>query len=201
MAAIEPSGMDLIDTVRAAVVPVGLNLIGVVSASDYDTEVESSRQLVSLAPGTQTAIVIGHGGGEFWSRFAARPDRDVSVTDPLDAYTRVVVARALADVLPTGSQIIFPFDFPATPVSFQRLARLAGLAVPSLLGVLIHPEFGPWVALRAAALLPCAVALPGPATDFDPCPTCVERACIASCPAGAVTSAGWDIPKIGRAHV
>src|SRR5262249_30131946 len=33
-----------------------------------------------------------------------------------------------------------------------------------------------------------------PADGFDPCPQCTERACIAACPGGAATAAGWDVP-------
>ena len=35
----------------------------------------------------------------------------------------------------------------------MHLARAAGLAGPSFLGVVIHPVYGPWMALRAALLI------------------------------------------------
>ena len=176
-----------------ALAPFGLNLIGVASAAAYDAGVDPGQSLARLAPQAQTVLVIGNGGGTFWEGFVAARARG-EASNPLDAYTRATVARVLAGRLPATSQIIFPFDYPTVPVSFQRLAVLAGLGSPSLLGVLVHPTFGPWIALRAAVLLPSAAVAPRPADGFDPCPTCVERACIPACPAAAVTTAGWNIP-------
>jgi epoxyqueuosine reductase QueG len=77
----------------------------------------------------------------------------------------------------------------------MHLARAAGLAGPSILGVVIHPVFGPWIALRAALLVGQELSAPPIAQGFDPCPGCTERACVAACPAGAVSGEkGWDIP-------
>jgi len=77
----------------------------------------------------------------------------------------------------------------------MHLARAAGLAGPSFLGVVIHPVYGPWMALRAALLINQELHVEPTATGFDPCPTCVERACMAACPASAISAQkGWDIP-------
>ena len=195
MAAVEGSGTGLVTAVSTAVAPLGLNLVGAVSIAAYDAGLAPQQpSLAALAPDAHSVLVLGHGGGAFWTGFAAHVSADPARPDPLDAYTRAAIGTALADCLPASSRLIFPFEFPTVPVSFQRLAVLAGLGSPSLLGVLVHPEFGPWIALRAAVLVPIWVTAPAPAAGFDPCPTCVERACIASCPAGAVTSAGWNIP-------
>jgi len=62
-------------------------------------------------------------------------------------------------------------------------------------GVLVHPIYGPWMALRAAILVRGRLEAPRPADGFDPCPTCRERSCITACPAGAVGPAGWNVPR------
>ncbi|MGH7837456.1 MAG: hypothetical protein ACREQC_06470, partial [Candidatus Binataceae bacterium] len=73
--------------------------------------------------------------------------------------------------------------------------KLAGIAGPSILGVVVNPVFGPWIAFRAAILIDREIDAPGSAIGFDPCPTCTARSCIPACPVGAVSSAaGWDIP-------
>ena len=73
--------------------------------------------------------------------------------------------------------------------------RAAGLAGPSILGVTIHPVYGPWMALRAAVLINYELDTEPVAANFDPCPTCTERACIAACPANAISvEKNWDIP-------
>ena len=95
-----------------------------------------------------------------------------------------------------GAELRLPFRASEPPLSFVHLAEAAGLGRRSLLAVLIHPEFGPWIALRGALLIDAAIEAPRPAAHFDPCPRCIERPCIGACPASAVAyPAGWDVPR------
>ncbi|HEV7732510.1 MAG TPA: hypothetical protein VGR62_10135 [Candidatus Binatia bacterium] len=179
-----------LDGLRARLVPMGLDLLGVASAATYDATVPAPHRLAHIAPGMRSAIVIGNGGRAFWDAFQRA---EMMGPDPLDAFTRTVVTQAL-DPLPAGARVVYPFDHPGTPVSFVHLAECAGLGRRSLLGMLVHPEYGPWMALRAAVLLPETLD-PSPVPAFDPCPACVERPCISACPAGAVGTTGWDVPR------
>jgi hypothetical protein len=177
--------------------PHGLNLVAAAPVAAYDAGLPVERTLARYMPTARTAIVIGNGGGAFWDAFRARwhhPELARS-PDPLDAFTREVVETTTATVVPPPVRILYPFRFSVEPISFMRLADCAGLGRPSLLGVLIHPRYGPWIALRAALLVPEEVVAPRPADGFDPCPGCGERACMVACPAGAVSDAGWDIPR------
>ena len=149
-----------------ALAPYGLNLVGTTAVDAYDAAVPPALGLRRLLPAARTAIVIGNGGGAFWAAFR----------DSCRAH-------------PEHEREPDPID------AFTRLAECAGLGRPSLLGVLVHPVFGPWIALRAALLVPLILAAPRPADGFDPCPGCTERACVDACPAGAVTAAGWDVPR------
>lgn len=189
----------LVDAVERALAPHGLNLVGATTLAAYDAAVPAVHRLAAIAPGMASALVIGNGGRAFWDAFrafcSAHPGHDAT-PDPIDAFTSRTIDEHLAPVLggrPT--RILYPFRFPAEPVSFVHLAECAGLGRRSLTGVLVHPVFGPWIALRAAVLVRDRIEAPRPADGFDPCPTCVERACIAACPAGAVTPAGWDVPR------
>ena len=172
---------------------VGLNVVGATSIAAYDVRVAPPQRLAPHASEARTAIVVGNGGGAFWAAFRAAHARDGSSADPLDRFTRDVVATATADV--AGARTVFPFDATPTLVDFQTLAELAGLGRRSLVGVLVHPEYGPWLALRAAILVREDVRAARPADGFDPCPGCVERPCITACPAGAVGADGWDVPR------
>jgi epoxyqueuosine reductase QueG len=177
----------------------GLNLIGAASPRSYDALVPPEYALARLLPGARSAIVIGNGGPAFWGAFRAfcRAHPEVErQSDPLDAFTATVIEEAVWPVVGAlPSRIVYPFRFPADPVSFVHLAECAGLGRRSLLGLLVHPTFGPWIALRAAVLLPVVLATARPADGFDPCPTCIERACVSACPAGAIGDGGWDIPR------
>ena len=197
--------MALFRDITTALAPVGLNLIGTTAMSDYEALVPSQYHLKPRFPETETVIVIGNGGGEFWKHFReyaeARPGYFQQHDHPLDAYTVAVLRARLTPLLDAARaqyRLIYPFQFfSGLTVSFMHLAQAAGLSRPSILGVQLHPRYGPWLAWRAAVLIDHALpALPAPAQDFEPCATCVERPCIAACPAQAVSAEeGWDLPS------
>ncbi len=194
--------MDLLQNITAALAPHGLNLIGTTTVSAYEALVPVPYHVASLLPQAKTLVVIGNGGGEFWTGFRAycdeRPTYRQDHEHPLDDYTVEVIERVLTPYLEESGatyRYLYPFRFWAEPVSFMHLARAAGLAGPSILGVVIHPVYGPWLALRAALLIDRELSTLPLAPGFNPCPTCRERACMTACPAGAVsTEKGWDIP-------
>jgi hypothetical protein len=147
-------------------------------------------------------VVIGNGGAAFWRAFKAHAagnrgwfERD----NPLDDFTRELVEQEI--VMPIRNAgvrciAVYPFGGGRPTLNFMQLGTLAGLAGPSIIGVVVHPRFGPWLAFRAALLLDRDLDHPGDAIGFDPCPTCRVRSCISACPAAAVSfPSGWNIPK------
>ena len=169
---------------------VGLDLVGTTSIASYDARVAPARRVEPRAPGARALLVIGNGGRAFWDRFRAHAALDGP--DPLDRYTRAVVVEATQPI--AAGSYHYPGD-EGDALDFQALAHAAGIATPSLLGLLVHPVYGPWMALRAAITLPEMVDLPRPADGFDPCPTCSERPCMAACPVGAVDRDGWSAAR------
>jgi hypothetical protein len=190
----------LLERLRTRLAPHGLNLVGTTEIAAYDAVVPPAWVLGPRAGDARTAVVIGNGGAAFWAafrRYLAADPAAGRMADPLDAFTRHVVGEAIAPLRDElrAPRVVYPFEIQTLPVSFVHLAECAGLGRRSLLGVLVHPEYGTWMALRAAILVPFALAAPRPADGFDPCPTCVERPCIPACPVGAVGPAGWDVPR------
>lgn len=180
-----------------ALAPFGLNLIGVTTPAAYDALVPPSHRLGPRVAGA--IVVIGNGGGGFWSAYRDHLSRHPGWAErahPLDDFTTFVMeehAVPIAERLGVRPQLRLPFR--ETALSFVHLAEAAGLGRRGLLRVLLHPEFGPWLALRGALLVADAPAAPRPAAGFDPCPSCRDRPCVAACPGGAMTAAeGWDVP-------
>ena len=197
----------LVTELTRALAPFGLNLVGVTTAAAYDALVPASHRLAAegsppdaTRPGA--IVVIGNGGGGFWSAYRdhlVRHPEHAGREHPLDDFTRSVLA---ANALPVAERLglrpvlRLPFEATTPPVSFVHLAEAAGLGRRGLLGVLLHPEFGPWMALRGALLVAEAAPAARPAAGFDPCPSCIERPCLAACPGEAVSYPdGWDIPR------
>lgn len=194
--------VNLIRSITTALAPRGVNLIGTTTVTDYEALVPSQYHIASLLPGVKTLVVIGNGGGQFWHGFRAycaeHPNYLQEHEHPLDDYTVELIESTLTPILTRTEaryRYCYPFRFWTEPVSFMHLARAAGLAGPSILGVTIHPVYGPWMALRAVVLIDQELYAEPAAAGFDPCPTCVERACVTACPASAISAEkGWDIP-------
>jgi hypothetical protein len=178
---------DIVAALRARLAHVGLDLVGATSVAAYDARMTAGQGLAPRAPEARGIVVVGNGGAALWRTFRAAVPAPAG-DDPLDAFVRDGVLQAVRDV--AGARVCWPSE---ARVDFRLLGELAGLGRPSLVGVLIHPVYGPWIALRAAILVPADVVAPRPADGFDPCPTCVERPCIAACPVGAIGPRGWDV--------
>ena len=191
----------LLEIVRAVAAPLGLNLIAATPSALYDAEAAPAMRASSIDPACRSIIVAANGGGGFWREFKRHAERNpgwMERENPLDDFTRTAVESRIAPVIrEAGFRCIpaFPFMGGAS-LNFMLLGRLAGIAGPSIIGVLVHPSFGPWIAFRAALLVDAEVDEPGGAAGFNPCPSCATRSCIAACPAAAVSfPAGWDIPR------
>ena len=188
----------ILDPIRVAAARNGLNLVAATTAQRYDDAVTAPYRVDAIAPCARSIIVIGNGGGAFWKSFQKHAGENpdwMTHENPLDDFTRVVIERDVAPLVKSAI-IVYPFMSSGPTLNFMAAGKAAGLAGPSIIGVMVHPIYGPWIAFRAAILLEETIDAPGQAYGFDPCPTCTARTCISACPADAVSLAsGWDIPK------
>jgi epoxyqueuosine reductase len=191
-----------LDKIRRAAAPHGLNLVAATLVARYDAAVKEISRASAIDPAARSIVVIGNGGGALWTALKAHASRNPgwwNRENPLDDFTREVVERDLATpIRETGRRCttVYPFMNNSRTLSFIELGKIAGIAGPSILGVTVHPLYGPWIAFRAALLLAEEIDSPGEALGFDPCPQCTARSCIPACPANAVSiESGWDIPK------
>ena len=191
-----------LESIRRAGAPHGLNLVAATPVERYEAAITKGIRARELAPDARSIVIIGNGGGDLWAVLKRHTVANPGWMDrehPLDDFTRATVESSIAAPLrETGHRctVVYPFMGDGRTLNFMELAKIAGLAGPSIIGVAVHPVFGPWIAFRAALLIDELIDAPGPAASFDPCPTCIPRSCIAACPVSAVSLAGgWDIPK------
>lgn len=151
-----------------------------------------ARAPAELHPDYRRAVLLGSGGGRFWSNFrAARSAPPRPEENPLDRYTERVV-----EPLIEGLRAADPAAVAAYPFTHDRqLLPFLGLieSVPALqtrpFGIPIDGSHGPWFAWRAAIL----TATPYPPTEWlpeAPCAAC-DAPCVRICPVQAVDVAGF----------
>jgi hypothetical protein len=143
----------------------------------------------------RTIALIGVVGRRGWEAFAAAPESRDGAADPLDRFSR----RVIGDLAETFEAIaLFPFGGPPY-WPFQRWSQRAESVRPSPLGLLIHPVAGLWHSYRGALGLRQALDVPAVAPQPSPCESCAERPCLAACPVGAFTGAGYEVDAcLGR---
>ena len=176
---------------EAALDAAGLNARGALSAAGYDAIVPAAWRTGLLLPEARTALVVGSGGRALWNALRAVPEFDAQ-SDPVDTYTARVMDAIAEDLTGGGhpSRAVYPSEQRGGAwADFVALGREAGLGVPSRLGLLLHPVYGPWLSIRAVLLtvidFPRGASLGG----FDPCATCAAP-CAEACPGGAIWPEG-----------
>jgi hypothetical protein len=143
-----------------------------------------------------TLVLLGFVGGEQWPVFSASTELADGLADPLDRWSRRIVAALAAR---HGASAFYPSDGPPW-LPFQRWAMRAESVHPSPLGILIHPDYGLWHAYRGALAFRERIDLPAADRRPSPCPACATRPCERTCPVAAVTSSGYDAAAC-TAHV
>lgn len=165
----------------------GLNRQHVFDLADLPPAVIAT--LGDTAPWRQL-VLLGHGGKELWERVKAA---GIAGEHPIDDFTVRSIERCFAEHLPANRyRIVYPGD---APVGLQQLGALAGWhhAAPFMVG--IDPDWGSWYAYRAVVLADTGFC-PFPAVDrSNPCSRCVNRPCIAACPAQAMAGGGFSLAR------
>lgn len=180
--------LSLLAEVRRRAGDAGLNLLGLVDAERFDAAQTLERRVRSIAPDCGTVLVVGSGGRELWQRFERRSGASCRSAARVDRYASAA-ARQIETLLRSSAircrTIAGPCD---SRLPFTQLGEAAGLGTVSpVTGLLLHPQFGPWVRIRAVVL---ADGRPfGPIADasiserFQPCCGC-SRPCVTACPVG-----------------
>lgn len=147
----------------------------------------------TVPDGTKTLILIGNAGPDMWRVFADRMPDD---PHPMDAWTKGVIDEIAAE---SDTRAAYPFEGPPYH-PFQQWAMKADTVFPTPIGPLIHPQYGMWHAYRGALLFSDHIDLPDIPSATSPCDTCADRPCLTTCPVGAFSTEGYDVPAC-RGHI
>ena len=179
--------MSLLDLVQERAAQSGLNLFGMVDASRFDSCQPCDRRSTTLLAKCGTIVVLATGGRSFWLEYARLgrqlPERVDNETVEELAISGAQSVRDCLQELGVRSRLLDPRR---AGLNFGQLAEAAGIGIVSpVSGLLLHPEYGPWVRVRAALLVEGRpfgeVADQSIADRFRPCCTC-DRPCVSACP-------------------
>ena len=168
---------------------------GVVPRGAFHPVPEDSVPAMADDRPVATLVLVGVVGRSSWDAFQAAEEAR-QAPSPLDRWSRRVVGELAAEL---GADALYPFGGPPY-LPFIRWAQRAEAVYPSPIGALIHPDYGLWHAYRGALAFADVVALPSADTRPRPCDTCADKPCLATCPVGAFSAKGYDVP-VCIAHI
>ncbi len=181
--------------------PFGLNLIKVLSAERANEAMAGPLKVHNLMPGAGSVVMIGNYGGRMWEILQADMEADPSKydghRDPVDDLSAEAIEAAVEELAGSGlrARAVYPWRQEACGwLPFQSWAPACGFGKMGLVGVVVHPEYGPWLSFRGAIILDAELEPDPPLEDFEPCAGC-EAPCIEECPAGAVSREGCNVQK------
>ncbi|MEP1208679.1 MAG: ferredoxin [Rhizobiaceae bacterium] len=137
------------------------------------------------------ALLIGNIGSSQWPAFSKSNQLSDGQPDPMNRWTQAILSN-LATQLPSLGigEIRYPFGEPNWP--FQDYARRALGIEQSPIGLLIHPQFGLWMAFRGVLIFSARFEVPKPYPSTHPCVSCQDKPCLNTCPVGAFTLENYD---------
>jgi hypothetical protein len=171
----------VIDALREALARAGFAVTAAGRVGPYNREVAPVAPAFTLPDfGREDALVLLVGnGGELLDALRDAAARDPSLREdahPVERYARETIT-SLAETHLGGARYAIRFSHAPPPRTFAavRLARLLGLAETGPTQLSIHPERGPWLALRAAVV----VDAPGPEPTgaSSKCAECSRKPC------------------------
>ena len=137
---------------RDRLIASGLDLVRPFDVASYDERVaghERLRPIAAFAP-SSLAFLVGNTRA-FWPVFLAALRASPALRQsvhPVDDHVTAAVTAGTR-VLPVPSTVFYAHEGGARLVGMAALAEAAGLAELGPARLLVHPEHGPWFALRA----------------------------------------------------
>ena len=175
----------------AALNAAGLNRQAIFDIADLPPDVQGKlASLVDDLAVYRQLILIGHGGRLLWDCVQAA---ELNSASPIDDFTVSTLQQHFAEALPaTAYTLLYPSD---KPIGLQQLGTLAGWHNPSPFMVGIDTTWGSWSAYRAVILSATSFASTSQQQQASPCPGCVDRPCVSTCPADALSGQSFNLQK------
>jgi len=163
----------MLEQLRRRCVAGGFELVVPFDVADFNSGAAPDQRLPDHGRPHALGVVVGNTRG-LWPVFLAACRRDPATAlqpDPLDGYTVAIVSGA-AEATGHAFVALWGHTMHPRPIPIQRVAEVAGLARIAPCHLSVHPQLGPWLALRAVLVLD-AEPQPSPSLDH-PCAGCAR---------------------------
>lgn len=160
--------------IRAAAVDAGFDLVVSFGVAHYNAAAPERERLADFGQPNALGILFGN-TRQLWPAFtsAFAVDPEVSAAaQPLDTYVASRLRGILAGATNLPHELTFSHVTQPRAFPIQRLAERVGLAALSPSHLLVHPLHGPWLALRAVAVVDVAGPTDPPSPPERPCQNC-----------------------------
>lgn len=183
------------EDVKARAQRYGFPIVGIVSAEDYDAYpghfighrdyLCDTGKTSDYMEGAKSLIILGV---QVWDSLF---DMVVKIDDhheyPDEWRGRYYARRMMRYLHKLGYKTVLEPDL----LSKKRMAQMGGIGAFGKQGLIIHPEFGPWIRLRS--ILTDAELVPTEPFTEDLCGDCDE--CVKACPTNALSPYKVDPDK------
>lgn len=174
-------------SLRENIENLGFTLLGAINIARENKSINPE-----LPKKPKSVVLIGNAGAAFWPRFTSSLHYKAKNSEnPLDDWTRTQLDSLAKEY---SAQVSYPFAGPPYEPFSAWAREILGIE-SSPLGILIHPRFGLWFALRAAFFgdrllteAELANLNTSSACAPTPCTTCTEKPCLQACPVSAFAS-------------
>jgi cyanocobalamin reductase (cyanide-eliminating) / alkylcobalamin dealkylase len=156
----------------------GLDLSWPFNVRKYNLQAFENERLFDFGRPDALGILVGN-TRRLWPVFKRALAAETALSadpNPLDSYVTARLRALGAGVLGRPFQLIFAHATAPKPFPIQRLAEAVDFAATSPSHLSIHPEHGPWLALRAVVVVDVEGPAPTPGRLESPC-----RGCSAPC--------------------
>ncbi len=165
---------EIVASIRAACEDAGLDLVHPFNSAECDWAALGPAAGTGALRPDALGLVIANTSA-LWPHFTSAVRADpllAAAADPLDRYVTERVGSAVRRA--TSRPALLFFAHVTAPAAFpiQRLAAQVGLASLSPSHLAIHPQHGPWFALRAVVIVDVEGPAPPPHPPPGPCAPC-----------------------------
>lgn len=152
----------------------GFDLAQPFGVAHYNRAATPAERLEDFGRPNALGVLFGN-TRQLWPAFTRAYAAEAAVSgaaQPLDTYAVSRLSAAITSATGLRSQLVFSHDTQPRAFPIQRLAERVGLAALAPSHLVIHPLYGPWLALRAVAVFDVEGPAAAPAPPERPCQAC-----------------------------